>query len=131
MLDLAYHSKAENVPLSIIAKRQQVSEKYMEQVFSLLKKNGLVIGSKGALGGYMLSNKPENVTVGDVLTALEGDLAIVPEKVHEENENNHEENIMDSYLYDTVWRKVNEKIYNIVSTTSLQNLLDEHAEKFE
>jgi len=71
MLDLAYHSKDGYVPLKAIAKRQQVSEKYLEQLFSTLKKSGLVISSMGFQGGYMLSRSSMEITVGDVLLALE------------------------------------------------------------
>ena len=49
----------------------------MEQVFSVLRKAGLVNSIKGAQGGYVLADNPANITVGDVLRALEGDLNVV------------------------------------------------------
>jgi Rrf2 family cysteine metabolism transcriptional repressor len=128
VLDLAYYSKDENIPLNTIAKRQQVSEKYMEQLFSALKKSGLVVSSMGVQGGYKLSCSPEKITVGDVLIALEGDLSIIDE-VHIGTGDGLRESIIDEYLHNTLWEKINEEVYNLLINTTLQDLLDKYAAK--
>ena len=74
MVDLAVHSADSPIPLSSIAERQDLSLGYMEQVFSVLRKAGLVKSIKGAQGGYILAEDAASITVGDVLRALEGDL---------------------------------------------------------
>ena len=71
MIDLSLYSKNELVPLASIAERQDISKSYLEQVFSALRKAGLVKSIKGAQGGYSLSTGPEDITVGMILRALE------------------------------------------------------------
>ena len=64
MLDLALHSSDEPVPLSAIAARQDISEHYLEQLISALRKAGLVISFRGAQGGYQLAKPAEEITIG-------------------------------------------------------------------
>ena len=78
MIDLALYSQNDQVPLVSIAERQDISKSYLEQVFSTLRKAGLVTSIKGAQGGYVLASDPEDITVGMILRALEGDLSVVP-----------------------------------------------------
>ena len=77
MLDLATYNTGEPVRLKDIAKRQQISEKYLEQIISLLNKAGFVKSIRGPQGGYMLKNPPEKYTVGMILRQTEGSLAPV------------------------------------------------------
>jgi Rrf2 family protein len=76
MVDLAVHSSGEHVALYSIAERQNISENYLEQVFSILRKAGLVKSVKGAQGGYTLADKPSNISIGAILRVLEGDLSV-------------------------------------------------------
>lgn len=77
MLDLAICDTENPVSLKDIAKRQGISEKYMEQIISILNKAGYVRSIRGAQGGYFLKGKPEDYTVGMILRLTEGDLAPV------------------------------------------------------
>lgn len=63
--------------LASVAKRQCLSERYLEQIFSLLKKGGIVESIRGMKGGYYLARDPEHITVGDVLRVLEDPIEIV------------------------------------------------------
>ena len=67
MLDLAEHNNGEYIPLMDIAKRQEISEKYLEQIISVLNKAGYVKSLRGAQGGYMLARDPKTYTVGMIL----------------------------------------------------------------
>lgn len=78
ILDLALRAGDGPVPLRDIARRQGVSEKYLEQIFTLLKKAGLVSVRRGAAGGYTLGPDGIGMTVRQILTALEGPLEPVP-----------------------------------------------------
>ncbi len=72
MVDMAqYHKSGDSVTLVSISERLGISKIYLEQVFSLLKRAGLVTSVKGAAGGYLLSRKPEDITALDVLSAVE------------------------------------------------------------
>ena len=64
MVDLALHYDEGYISLRHIAERQEISEGYLEQVFAMLKKEGLVRSARGAQGGYKLSYRPEDITVG-------------------------------------------------------------------
>lgn len=76
MLDIAAHN-TEPVRLKDIAERQGISEKYMEQIVSSLKKAGLLRSVRGAQGGYNLSKHPKEYTVGMILRVTEGDMSPV------------------------------------------------------
>ena len=75
MVDLAQHDGSEPVSVREIAQRQDISGKYMEQIISVLTRAGLLRSVRGAQGGYHLAHKPEDITVGMILRATEGDLA--------------------------------------------------------
>ncbi len=75
MADLAMHDGW--VSLGDVAKRQNISRKYLEQVISLMSKAGYVKSLRGKGGGYQLTRKPEEYTLGQILRAAEGSLAPV------------------------------------------------------
>lgn len=77
MIDLAEQNKSERVPLKEIAERQEISQKYIESIMTMLSKNGLVDAVHGKGGGYKLNKKPEDYKVGDILRLTEGSLSPV------------------------------------------------------
>ncbi len=77
MLELASRCTNEPVLLADIAECQGISRKYLEQIFSSLRKAGLVRGVRGAAGGYELTKEPETILIGDIIRALEGPITPV------------------------------------------------------
>lgn len=77
MIDMAEHSSGEYIPMKDIARRQQISLKYMEKIMPLLVSEQLVEGVHGKGGGYKLTRSPEEYRVGEILRLTEGDLAPV------------------------------------------------------
>ena len=77
MIDLAQHEGEGNIPLKDIAQRQEISKKYLEIIVKEMVKSGMVIGVSGKGGGYSLSRKPEDYSVGEILELMEGTLAPV------------------------------------------------------
>ncbi len=77
MVDLAVHEEEGPVSIQAIAKRQDLSEKYLEQLLGMLKRAGFVRSVRGSQGGYRLAREGREISVGDVLRALEGDLSPV------------------------------------------------------
>ena len=75
MVDLGVYSKEKHISLKSIAERLSMSENYLEQLMALLKKKNLVTSQRGAQGGYALAKEPEEITIGEILRALEGSLA--------------------------------------------------------
>lgn len=77
MIDLAEHNTGEYIPLTEIAARQGISEKYLESIISVLSKNGYLKALRGKGGGYKLARAPGDYTVGSILKLAEGSLAPV------------------------------------------------------
>ena len=77
MIDLAERHTGEYIPLKEIAGRQEISEKYLESIISVLVKAGFLQGLRGKGGGYRLTRAPEEYTVGAILRLTEGSLAPV------------------------------------------------------
>ena len=77
MIDLAIHNTGEPISLKDVARRQEISDKYLEQIISILNKAGYVKSIRGAQGGYMLKKDPKDYTVGMILRVTEGSLAPV------------------------------------------------------
>ena len=77
MIDLAEQNREAYVPLKEIAKRQNISQKYMEGIMTILSKNNFIEAIHGKGGGYRLNRSPEDYKVGDILRLVEGTLAPV------------------------------------------------------
>lgn len=123
LLDLAVHSSGEHVPLSNIAERQNISENYLEQVFSTLRKAGLIKSVKGAQGGYILADQTVNIKVGTILRVLEGDLSVVDEEVDVQDRLNAS---FQQCLQINVWDKMTEAINKLVDSITLEDLVQEY-----
>lgn len=120
MIDLARYSENEPVSISSIAARQDISERYLEQLVGLLKKAGLVRSIRGATGGYVLARNVKEISVGDVLRALEGSLEPVKCAAFYS-----EEGCMaaDGCVTKYVWQKINESINETVDHMMLDELV--------
>ena len=123
MLDLAIHNAEGQIALKSIAERQEVSENYLEQLFALLKKAGLVKSIRGSQGGYNLASQPQNITVGSILRALEGSLAPV-ECVTEIDPAVCIRS--EGCATKLIWEKIRDKINEVVDSITLQDLLDDY-----
>ena len=77
MIDLAEHMSDEYTPLKDIAKRQDISEKYLESIIKLLVKSNLLVGVRGKGGGYKLTREPEKYTILEILQNTEDSLVPV------------------------------------------------------
>lgn len=124
MFQLALHYGEGPIPLNIIASQQELSENYLEQLFSVLRKEGLIQSVRGAQGGYMLAKHPEKITVGNVLRALEGDLAPADCVIDESNSCHREEKCVTKL----VWKRLRDSINNVIDSITLQDMLNEQRE---
>lgn len=77
MIDLAEHCSGEYIPMKDVVKRQQVSQKYVERIMTMLSKANFVEAVHGKGGGYRLNRSPDEYIVGDILRLTEGSLAPV------------------------------------------------------
>lgn len=122
MLDLAMNSSGEHVALYNIAERQGLSVLYLEQVFSTLRKAGLIKSVKGAGGGYSLADAPANITVGAVLRALEGNISIVNSLSGDESE---QQNTLEKCIRTTLWTRIDDSISKIIDSVTLEDLAED------
>lgn len=122
LIDLAQHGGDEPVSITSISDRQGISERYLEQLMGMLKKAGLVKSIRGAGGGYRLGKEIKEISVGDVLRALEGNLNPVECSGLESEEGcTASESCVTKY----VWQKINESINQTVDGMMLEQLVDE------
>ena len=77
MTDIASHSQDEAIPLTVLANRNNMSVKYLEQIVNMLVKNNLLVSFRGTNGGYKLSRDAKDITIGQILKATEGELQTV------------------------------------------------------
>lgn len=119
MVDLAVNSTEGHVDLKNIADRQDISKSYLEHMFSSLKKAGLVKSIKGPQGGYLLSRESKNITVGDILRALEGDLSVIDKDVLL----SEDKTPLRHCIHNNVWFKINTAINEVVDGITLEFLV--------
>lgn len=77
IFDLAYNCGTESCQIQDISRRQNISQRYLEQIFQSLKKAGILKSKRGPQGGYILAKSPKEITVRDIISATEGDLLLV------------------------------------------------------
>jgi len=122
LIDLAVYSINSPVPINSIAARQDISQRYLEQLMAMLKKAELVKSIRGAGGGYFLARPAEEITVGDVLRALEGDIEPVKCAGFEPDDICQ---AADSCVTKYVWQKINDTINEAVDEMRISDLAEE------
>lgn len=122
LLDLAIYSEKGPVSISSIASRQQISERYLEQLVAKLKKAGMVRSIRGAQGGYELARDPGDISVGDILRTLEGSLQAVECPGLREDQGCED---ADFCVTKYVWQRINDSITQAVDEITLEQLIIE------
>ena len=119
MLDLAEHYDQGPTRLGEIAKRQDISVKYLEQLIIPLKQSNFIRSVRGAKGGHILARPPEEISIGQIVTALEGGTELIgcignPDECGRS----------DSCLTRCIWRDVSKAIYDQLHSITLSTLLE-------
>jgi Rrf2 family protein len=120
MIDLAMNAGESPVRVKDIAGRQNISEKYLEQIIALFNKAGYVKSIRGAQGGYLLTREPSEYTTGMILRLAEGSIAPVS-CVGAEAEVCEKRGACVSAI---LWQKMNDAVNEVVDNTTLQDLVD-------
>lgn len=124
MLDLATYSAGGPVSLKDVSKRQEISDKYLEQIIAVLNRAGYVRSIRGAQGGYVLKKAPSEYTVGMILRLTEGDLAPVSCVGNEKEECEREAQCVTI----RIWQQINDAVNNVVDNITLEDMLEWQAE---
>ncbi len=120
LIDIAMYSNSEVVTLKSISERQNISEGYLEQIFSTLRKSGLVIGRKGAQGGYTLSKSTDIITIGEILRTLEGDLDLV------DINNTNAADDLERCINENLWNVINKNVNDYFDNITLEDLVNKY-----
>lgn len=122
MLDLALHNTGDFITIKSISQRQEISDKYLEQIITQLSRAGYVKSSRGAQGGYRLTKDPKEYTVGMILKLIEGSLAPVACVTDEEKDCSRFK-ICATYF---VYEKINQAVDDVVDHITLEELVERH-----
>ncbi len=125
MLDLAINNTGEYIKVKDIAARQEISEKYLEQIISVLNKAGYVKSVRGAQGGYKIARDPKEYTVGMILRLTEGSLN--PVSCLDDDVNECER--CDTCETLAVWRELATAINSVVDGVTVADLVERHQER--
>lgn len=118
MFEIAQGFPKKPVPIRDIAERQAVSVAYLEQILNKLKNQGLIKSIKGPGGGYILSKKPEDISIGAILKELEGPVAITSCLDPDEGCVR-----VDGCVTYMLWKSLGEKIEAFLNTVTLKDLI--------
>lgn len=120
LIELALRKEEGFIPLKEIARKQDISKKYLEQIVPIMNNSGLLLTNRGYQGGYKLAKDPSQITVGMILRATEGSMA--PVSCLENQQELCDRS--DICMALTVWRGLEEVINEYLDGITLQNILD-------
>ncbi|EHL17188.1 Rrf2 family protein [Peptoanaerobacter stomatis] len=110
--------------LNTISEKTDLSELYLEQIFSVLKKKGIVKSIRGVQGGYLLTRKPDEISAGEIIKALEGELS--PSKCLIDEGYCDMLDRCPTYM---IWDRIKKSIDDVIDNTTLQDMIDEYNKK--
>jgi Rrf2 family protein len=123
-LDLALHHQEGRVPIQDVARRQGIPQRYLEQVLLLLKRAGFLESKRGAAGGYTLVRPPGELSVGDVLRAVDGRVAAL--EVAGRSRDRGREREADVAA---LWQEVADAVGAVINRTTFADLADRARER--
>ncbi len=118
LLDIVMHSGQGPVSLADISVRQGISLSYLEQLFAKMRRNKLVVSTRGPGGGYSLSNSPKDVCIADVINAVDEEMRVA-NKGAEQNSAYYE-----PCLTEQLWEELSDQIHDYLTTISLADMMD-------
>jgi Rrf2 family iron-sulfur cluster assembly transcriptional regulator len=121
LFDVAYHGGGQPTQIKDIARRQKISQRYLEQIFNRLLKAGLLKSRRGPRGGYLLAKDPSEITIGDIIKAAQG--PIVPVKCLSEDYSDMDDCVIyDSCITRHVWRETQQLLINYYDSVTIADL---------
>ena len=122
MLDLATNYTGKPIRLKDVAKRQEISDKYLEQIIPMYNRSGILKTERGSQGGYQLAKAPETLTVGEILRFTEGDLSPVACAGEETPVCTRSADCAVLPVWQGLYKVINEYLDGI----TLQDIMDQH-----
>jgi Rrf2 family protein len=123
LFDMAYHAGTLPAQIKDISRRQNISPRYLEQIFQDLKKAGLIKSRRGPQGGYQLARKPQEISVKDIIHATEGEMALV-NCVKQANGVGGKCEFDNQCITQLVWAEASRTLNEYLGTVTLKDLCD-------
>ncbi len=127
MIDLALQSRSGPVALTVIGRRQEISQSYLEQLFGKLRRHALVRATRGPGGGYTLGRKSEEISVADIIVAVAVDKS--GESVDRPRKTGSKGDSAGHGMTHDLWSGLNAKLIACLDSVSLKTLVDEQLAK--
>jgi len=121
IFDIAYHSNGLQTQVQDISRRQEISPRYIEQIFQKLRKAGIIGSRRGPSGGYFLKKKPEEITVGEIIRITEGGLvpvACVDPPKHSKNSCKKS----GACVTQSIWREAGKRLNEYFDSITIKDL---------
>lgn len=125
MIDLALRQDAGPVTLSGISQRQNISLSYLEQLFGKLRRHEIVESVRGPGGGYSLARKPEEVTVADIIIAVDEPIDATQCGGQQNCHGQREDNPTGRCMTHDLWAQLNQKMVEFLDSVSLKDLVEQ------
>lgn len=122
IFDIAYHGGGQGVQIKDIARRQEISPRYLEQIFKKLRNAGIVVSKRGPLGGYSLAKSPEEIRVGDIIRVTEGGFDPVS-CINWEKSGKSCDRITECATR-LIWKELGEKLEDFFDSVTIQDLCE-------
>lgn len=124
LFDMAYHSGTLPTQIKDISRRQNISPRYLEQIFQDLKRAGLLKSRRGPQGGYSLAKKPEEITVKAIVLAAEGEVNLV-DCLKETKANKQKCEMDNQCVTQKVWSEATRRLHEYFDSVTLQDLCED------
>ena len=119
LIDMVMHSDMGPVSLADISIRQGISLSYLEQLFAKMRRNKLVVSTRGPGGGYSLENSPASVCIADIIKAVDEEMNVINKNVMDGSTN------FEPCLTEKLWEELSEQIHDYLTTISLADMIQD------
>jgi Rrf2 family protein len=117
---LGINYEKENISIKEISDKEGISKRYLEQIFSELKKGGIINSTKGTKGGYYLTKKPSKITVNSIIGLLEGNLNVIQET----DDYNIED--LEYTIMNKVWNRMSQALNDIGDNITIEDIINDY-----
>ncbi len=123
LIDVAFHGNGKPIRIKDISRRQRISSRYLEQIFNKLFKAGLIKGTRGPLGGYLLAKDSSEITVADIIAAAEGPLQPIPVICLSDGEAKRQScDLFEACLSRHVWKETERLLLDYLNSVTIADL---------
>jgi len=119
LIDMVMHSDTGPVSLADISVRQGISLSYLEQLFAKMRRNKLVVSTRGPGGGYSLGNTPETVCIADIIRAVDEEMNVTNKDAMDGSTD------FEPCLTEKLWEELSEQIHDYLATISLADMMQD------